>query len=421
MLFHDGAYMEGRENDSDDERRSEDEANGEADDRDGRFVESQEHPEFMQSREIKNLKPYYSGSTLDDRNAEMRKSIYYIRQNWDEYSTFTELLKNLFLNYGGHFEFEDKATKDDFENLMCKKRTWLCEDDLLEKREVTYEAVRLYTSDEGYRRIYRLCNHVFRDENCLVSVEEIRAVVFLIELISIDLYNYCMVHPASRNFRGTVWRGLVLGEEDFSLFRTLRSAPLQDRNIAVPLVLFSASSKLRIARKFIKHRMKEAEKQGKQLHPIVYKINIIGLKSDFITHFKKRFPRLTLTTIGAVDIHEISRHPGEREVLLRGPYTLILDVFEDAGDLVGRPCSVLEALVITSNRDHITTSVPGPEDDLARKMYGAMVTVTRAEYCVEYYRKKGLAKDEEEYESILSEGQKTLDYLWDISVEQFSK
>ena len=222
----------------DEERRTPDEARAEEDEdasgRDGRFVETTEHPEFIQSREYKNLKPYYSGSVLDDRNAEMRKSIYYIRRNWDRYAEFTQSLKNLFLANEKALEFTDKTTEEDFERLFSKQRTWLTEADL-ETSELTYEALRLYTSDEGYKRIYRLCNHVFRDENCLVSIEEIRAVVFLIELISIDLYNMCLARPEKKNFQGTVWRGMVLGEEDFSLFRTLRNAPIHGRNIAVPL------------------------------------------------------------------------------------------------------------------------------------------------------------------------------------------
>lgn len=158
--------------------------------------------------------------------------------------------------------------------------------------------------------------------------------------------------------------------------------------------------------------MKEAEKQGKVLHPIIYKINIIGLKPEYIKHFKERFPSMTLTSMGAVDIHEISRHPSEKEVILRGPYTLILDIYEDDGDMVGMPCSVLEALVITSNRDHITTSQTGYLDDLARDMYAAMVTVTRSEYAVKYYQGKGLVNEEEDYQHILEEGKRKLDSLW---------
>ena len=186
-------------------------------------------------------------------------------------------------------------------------------------------------------------------------------------------------------------------------------------------VLFSASSSIKVARRFINHRMKEAEKEGKQLHPVVYRINIIGLKPEYIVHFKLRFPELTLTTIGAVDIHDISRHPSEKEVIIRGPFTLILDVYDDEGSLMGRPSTVLEGLAITSNRDHITTSVSGPTDDLAREMVAAMVTVTRAEYCVRYYRDKNLADDTAEFAKIFADGNKRLNELWNVGVDEFAR
>ncbi|KAH3844505.1 uncharacterized protein LOC127872824 [Dreissena polymorpha] len=380
--------------------------------RDDRFVETDDHPEFLQSRQFKNMKPYYSGSILDDRNAEMRKSIYYIRQHWDDFGIFTKWLKELFLN-DEPIAFKDKTTEEDFERLFSRQRNWMTEESV-HTEPVSFEAIRLYTSDEGYKRIYKLCNHVFRDEHCLISTKEIRSVVFLIELINIDLYNYCLLHSEKRDYQGTVYRGMVLNEMDFEQFKRLRHAPSSSRNIAVPLVLFSASFDVGVARRFIKHRLKEASKEGLKLQPVVYKINIIGLKPEFIQHFKSRFPKMTLTSMGAVDIHEISRHPGEKEVILRGPYTLILDIYDDEKDLVGVPCSVLEALVITSNRDHITTSQPGPDDDLARDMYGAMVIVTRSEYAVQYCRSKGLHRDESDFQDILENARIQLDKLWNL-------
>lgn len=232
------------ETDTDTPEREEEERTGSDDeeeksdlDRDSRFVETDEHPEFLQSREYKNLKPYYNGNVLDDRNAEMRKSIYYIRQHWDEYDSFVKSLQKLFVKDEA-MEFKDKTTQDDMERLFSQQRNWLTEESVKDKN-LTYEAIRLYTSKEGYDRIYTLCNHVFRDEYCLVSVEEIRAVVFLIELINIDLYNYCLKNPKKRNFQGDAYRGMVLEEKDFEQFKRLRSAPITKRNIAVPLGKFA--------------------------------------------------------------------------------------------------------------------------------------------------------------------------------------
>lgn len=218
--------------------RQQEDRDSDEDERHDRFVETDDHPEFLQSREYKNLKPYYNGSVLDDRNAEMRKSIYYIRQHWDEYDSFIESLKRLFLQEET-VTFNDKTTEEDMEKLFAKQRNWMTEESVKDV-DLSYEAIRLYTSNEGYKRIYTLCNHVFRDEHCLVSVEEIRTVVFLIELINIDLYNYCLKHPEKRNFQGTAYRGMVLDGTDFEQFKRLRDAPINKRNIAVPLGILPA-------------------------------------------------------------------------------------------------------------------------------------------------------------------------------------
>ncbi|KAH3844509.1 hypothetical protein DPMN_086767 [Dreissena polymorpha] len=95
--------------------------------RDERFVENDDHPEFLQSRQLKNMKPFYSGSILDERNATMRWSNYYIRQHWDEYNTFTDLLKELFLS-DEPMEFKDRKTEQDFERLFSKQRNWMTEE-----------------------------------------------------------------------------------------------------------------------------------------------------------------------------------------------------------------------------------------------------------------------------------------------------
>ena len=212
------------------------------DDRDNRFVETDDNPEFLQCSQYKNLKPYYNGSILDDRNAEMRQSIYYIRQHWDDYTSFIASLKKLFLG-DETIVFKDKVTEDDMEKLFVRQRNWLTEE-IVRDKHLTFEAIRLYTSKEGYARIYTLCNHVFRDEHCLVSREEVQTVVFLIELISIDLYNYCLKYPEKRDFQGTVYRGMVLPEDDFEQFKRLRDAPLKQRNIAVPLGKYMYVSEL---------------------------------------------------------------------------------------------------------------------------------------------------------------------------------
>lgn len=214
--------------DDDDKRTHDDDQS----DRVSRFVETSENPEVFKSKSLNKLKPFYNGSTLDNRMAEIRQSINYIRQHWDEYDVFLENLKQLLLEYGGT-EFKDKRTREHFDILLSTKRDWLTKEQVGDT-ELGFEAVRLYTSKEGHGRIYRLSNDIFRKET-LVSIETIRSVVFLVELINIDLYNYCLKFPEQTNFEGEVYRGICLTEDDLTAFKTLRDQPIGARNIAIPL------------------------------------------------------------------------------------------------------------------------------------------------------------------------------------------
>jgi hypothetical protein len=49
----------------------------------------------------------------------------------------------------------------------------------------------------------------------------IRSVVFLVELINIDLFNYCLKCPERTNFEGIVYRGICVSDEDLSAFKAL--------------------------------------------------------------------------------------------------------------------------------------------------------------------------------------------------------
>ena len=189
--------------------------------------------EIFRSKSLNDLKPFYNGTSLDSRMAEIRKSIYHIRLHWEEFDEFLSKLKDLLLETGA-MNFKNPTTVEHAERLFTVKRDWLKGDDA-EIAEVTYEAVQLYTSKEGYDAIYGLANKIFRQEDSVASVDLIRSVVFLVELINIDLYNYCLVHPERKNFEGVVYRGLTVTEEDIEAFRSLRHCPIGKRNIAVPL------------------------------------------------------------------------------------------------------------------------------------------------------------------------------------------
>lgn len=390
--------------------RSDDQGRGsENEERGDRFVDNNyETSDLVKSKSLNDLKPFYNGNSLDSRMAEIRKSINYIRQNWDKFDEFLASLRELTLEGN---DFKNAKIRQVVDNLLTTKRDWLDHENPGDE-DVTYDAIKLYTSKEGHLKIFRLCNDIFRREDSITSVETIRNVVFLVELINIDLFNYCVKCPEQNNFRGTVYRGMCLTEAELELFRALRNEPIGRRNIAVPLGLFSASSDEHVAYKFIKQGLKSQKADDKSLRPLVIKINVIGLSPEHVAHYNKRFQGTVLTTICAVDIHKLSLHPDEKEVLLRGPFLLVLDLFQKEVEYLGQSCDILETVMLNDNRDHITTSTKlGDLDTLARDLFGTMVTVTRSEYAIKYCTEKGLTSDVQEYQNILVENRKKLDRL----------
>lgn len=157
--------------------------------------------------------------------------------------------------------------------------------------------------------------------------------------------------------------------------------------------------------------MKKREADGKASFPLIIKIHVIGLKPEYTAHYKSRFPDSVLTTLCAVDIHQISLHRKEREVLLR-TFMLALDVYQDeAVTILNQPCSILEAVMVNTTRDHISVAFLGESDEEARQMFKAMVTVTKCEFAAEYCRTKGLVQDQREYVNIIQENKLTLERL----------
>ncbi|WAR20482.1 hypothetical protein MAR_002320 [Mya arenaria] len=371
------------------ERRAE-----ESHERSGRFVETRHNPEVFKIKQFnqgnQEMAPFYNGVTLEERMAEVRSSIYYIRQNWGKRHQFMEELKHL-LQDGDGLEFEEETTRAHCVQLFSSDRDWLTQEKA-QPAELNYEAVKLYTSKDGHKKIYRIANYIFRQKGD-VSPEIIRCIVFLVELINIDLFNYCLKFPGRSDFQGTVYRGMGVTDEDLDAFKAMREEPINKRNVAVPLGLFASSSSIKVAKKFIRQTLK-----GSSLHPLMLKIHVISLKQEYVNIYRDRFPGAELTTICAVDIHEISRFPKEKEVLLRGPFMVILNFYEDENmRLLGQPCNVVEAVMLNANRDHISTSHLGDLDARARDIFGAMVSVTRNEYAREYCKKNGLVDDAHEY------------------------
>lgn len=76
-------------------------------DRWDRYVETKGESIELLTNKPEDMKPFYNGKVLDSRMADIRKFIFYIRQNWEKYSEFLEELKTL-LKEDGTLNFKTR-------------------------------------------------------------------------------------------------------------------------------------------------------------------------------------------------------------------------------------------------------------------------------------------------------------------------
>jgi hypothetical protein len=129
---------------------------------------------------------------------------------------------------------------------------------------------------------------------------------------------------------------------------------------------------------------------------LLWRIHVVGLEPHLLNSYQSRFPKSVVSTICAVPVSKLSDFPHEREVLLRGPFFQVLNFFEE-GTIEGKPIHVLEVVMLNSNRDHFTTAELGKDDGPARKLFGAIVSLRRNQFCLEYCERHGLHDDAAAY------------------------
>ncbi|KAK3590790.1 hypothetical protein CHS0354_038728 [Potamilus streckersoni] len=358
-----------------------------------RFVDASDELDIFRSKNVNDLRPFYGGSVVDQRMDAIRNSIVHIRQNWDQYESFLSSLKTLMI--GNDKQFVDKTLTEKVDRIFKTKKDW--KGDVNETDNDNFDVLELYTSEEGYEKFFKVINDVFRKDDSVLADDKIRSAVFLIELINIDLFNYCLKEPSKQNFQGIVYRGMGISKDVFETFEALKRQPIPNRYISIPLALWSTSSDRQVAFRFITNQI--LTHKGEKI-PLLMKIHVIELKPAYLKLYRKTFPSIVVSTICAVDIQNLSFFPKEKEILLRGPFFQVLDLYEE-GEICGYPCKVLEMVMLNSNRDHKSTAFLGSLDSPARKMFGDMVVATRSRFAMNYCNKKGLTEDAEEYRKIV--------------------
>ena len=272
--------------------------------------------------------------------------------------------------------------------------------------EHEYDVVLLYTAEKTYQQIFSFLNRVFRSDLSETGSERVlNSVVFLVELLNIDLYNYtrCL---GLKDFEGVVYRGMGISKDDFHAFSSICQQPISERYISIPLGMISASQKMLPARQFIANGLKRDPSRI----PLLWKIHVISLEDSLLRLYQTMFPTSVVSSICAVPISKLSYYPHEEEVLLRGPFFQVLNFYEH-GMIGEKPLYMLEVVMLNSNRDHPNNQDLGSRTGLARSVFGTVVSIGRCQFCLEYCKRNGLAEDTVAYHTKIQEDQQKLKKL----------
>ena len=335
-------------------------------------------------------KPMYAGHDETKRMAEVRKRITEVRAKWndpDQCEKLVEVVKTAV-----SADKRSRELRADLDLLLYRGRYWADQQRantikpsaLEHKRATDLHALQLYTTNHGYKQLFGHINQVFRVED--VSNDELVGAVALVELLTIDLYNWRLANIGSAkycNFQGIVHRGLSVGPDVLRAFQELLQRPLAERNFSVPLTFVSTS----VSQDNIQEFLNKTEKGKVRLH---WKIHVHELDPDLMLQYRKRYPDSIVTSLCAMPISSVSEYANEQEILLRGPaFQIIREYIETAG---AHEVNVVEMVMLNTNRDH--GSELGQNDGekgQQRKIFGMMIGASKYEICATLCEKYGLA------------------------------
>jgi hypothetical protein len=244
--------------------------------------------------------------------ALVRRAIEEIRANWDRYPAYMAGLRDVMqsgLDADTDVDFQRRAAE-----LFASRKEWIRE----EGPEATgeYTALRLYTSAAGYGQMFGTLNRAFREDRLVDEALALRSAVFLVELLNIDLFNYCVRHCSARDYEGRIYRGMVVTPQELGQFSAVASRAVAQRYVAIPLAMASASADRATALVFVE----EQARQSTDGQPLLWDIEVANLPAERLEGYRAAFPTSVVSTICAVPIERLSDFPDENEVLLRGPF-----------------------------------------------------------------------------------------------------
>ncbi|KAL9100497.1 MAG: hypothetical protein Q9163_004136 [Psora crenata] len=346
-------------------------------------------------------KPLYHGIDETERMNSVRPSITAVRERWNDVdkcqhiqNIVQETIKASTLS---------RELRDDLNSVLQVARFWAdqrrpagpLQSSDRDSIVGSYDALQLYTTNAGYKKVFGYINQLFRREE--IDEQMIQGAAALVELLTIDVYNLRLDNFGRAkyyNFTGIVHRAMTVTEDVMDAFYALLEKPLKERNFSVPLAFVSTSVNERNLQEFF-----NKDSDGKQrLH---WKIHVGELDPRLLASYRQQYPASVVSTINAMPISHVSEFPNEQEVLLHGPFLQLLRIYEEPA--AGHTIHVLEMVMLNANRDHAT--------ELAhhhgvyreqRVLFGRICAATKYDICASLARKHGLP-EAKGYEDLYAE------------------
>ncbi|MHB9862227.1 DUF6236 family protein [Streptomyces sp. YIM S03343] len=157
---------------------------------------------MCQSGSLRDQQPFFAGTDVGVRMDQVRTAINDIRVHWDRYPEFmTDLREHLGRRdpVSGDDHKHDHEDEDEEEDRRRITALFSSRKDWADRHHAgglppgsgddrdDYSAIRLYTSQPGYRRIFGSINAAFRDASLTNDTKALRSAAFLVELGRFDL------------------------------------------------------------------------------------------------------------------------------------------------------------------------------------------------------------------------------------------
>jgi hypothetical protein len=346
---------------------------------------------------------FFAGDNVYNRMALVRQAINDVRTGWDQYFVFMQDLRE-YLSATGEIAREKHDLSARFEQLFSSSKKWLPAE--TKESDDDYSAIRLYTSVGGYQAMFRVINSAFRDDALTDDRLVMRRAAFVVELLTIDLFNYRQTFPGADCYEGTVYRGMCVSAEQLEMLRQASTGPVTERYVSVPLAMISTSTNPEKALEFATWEAALSPDR----YPLIWKIDIVNLDHGSLQFYKDRFSSSVVTSLCAVPINLLSDIPEEGEVLLRGPFFQVVRFGTASIRGQSKSLHMVEALMLNSNRDHISAIASDQgEDRQARDLFRALVTIRRSALCADRAREQGVLSDVQSYRSIISKNRELVE------------